>query len=109
MSIVRYIEKLRLLDSLIKRKATGNQKEFCKKTGMSRSVLNIYINEMKQLGFPIYYDRKRNTYYYKEEGRLVKKLFERQMPEQEMKKYNGGRGIPVIDILTILDNSQVHI
>jgi biotin operon repressor len=79
-----------MLDALIRKRSTGNQKEFSRKTCMSRSLLNNYINEMKELGFPIEYDKKRGTYYYKEEGRLVSKLFQAKLDEDDMKQYKGG-------------------
>ena len=103
MSILRYIKKLQQLDALIRRKSTGNQKEFCKKTCMSRSVLNDYLNEMKELGFPIEYDRKRETYFYKENGSLVDKFFEKRMDNEEVKKYNGGQYLIPDTELTSID------
>lgn len=89
MSILRYIKKLELLDALIRKKATGNQKEFCRKACMSRSHLNNYISEMRQLGFPIEYDKIRGTYYYVTDGRLVPKLFE-TLDADKMNAIEGG-------------------
>ena len=90
MSVLRYLQKMQLLDYLIRRKATGNQKEFARKAGMSRGLLNIYLNEMKELGFPISYCRKRNSYYYEEDGCMVKSLFEKAVTKEEMKRHIGG-------------------
>lgn len=92
MSVLRYFQKMQLLDHLIRRKATGNQKEFARKAGMSRGLLNIYLNEMKELGFPICYCRKRSSYYYEEDGHMVKSLFEKEMSRDEMKRQVGGIG-----------------
>ena len=75
MAILRYLNKLYYIDNLIRKKATGNQKDFARKIGMSRSMLNEYIKEMKELGFPISYCRRRNTYYYLEDGHMVSNLF----------------------------------
>ena len=75
MSFLRYYRKMQLLDSLIRRKATGNQRTFAKKAGMSKSSLNLYLNEMKEMGFPICYSKEKNSYYYLEEGRMVSSLF----------------------------------
>jgi len=90
MSILRYYKKLQLIDSLIRRKATGNGQEFARKTGMSKSMLNEYLKEMKEMGFPIHYCRKRHCYYYEQEGALVKSLFESKMEKEELKQYTGG-------------------
>ena len=75
MPILRYFRKMQLLDGLIRRRTTGNQQQFARKAGISRSLLNIYISEMRELGFPISFCRKRNTYYYDEEGSIVESLF----------------------------------
>jgi hypothetical protein len=90
MSLIRYYSKLKLMDDLIRKKATGNQQTFCKRISMSRSLLNNYINEMKLLGFPIEYDRGRSSYYYKEKGRLVNSLFDRELSESDTKLIKGG-------------------
>lgn len=79
-----------MLDYLIRCKATGNQQQFARKAGMSRAMLNIYLNEMKMLGFPINFSRARNTYYYEEDGSMVNSLFERRLSKEEMKQYGGG-------------------
>jgi len=90
MAIIRYFKKIQLLDSLIRRKATGNQHEFAKKAGMSRGLLNMYLNEMKELGFPISYNRARCTYYYEEKGKIVSSLFEREIEDDDLRKIQGG-------------------
>jgi len=80
MSVHRYFKKIQLIDSFIRRKATGNQKQFAEKIFMSRSMLNEYLKEMKELGFPIRYCKQKKSYYYEAEGSMVKKLFENQKP-----------------------------
>ncbi|HJV20947.1 MAG TPA: hypothetical protein VJ552_13770, partial [Sediminibacterium sp.] len=82
--------KIQLMDDLIRRRATGNQTMFCRKVSMSRSLLNNYLSEMKKLGFPIEYDRKRGSYFYTENGCLVKSLFEYQINEKDADKIKGG-------------------
>ena len=61
---------------LIKKRATGDRMSFANKAGMSKSMLSEYIQEMKELGFPIRYCRRQNTYYYEYDGIMVKSLFE---------------------------------
>lgn len=96
MAILRYIEKIRTLDFMIRRKATGNQKEFARKASLSRSMLNEYLKEMKEMGFPIGYCRKRHTYFYEKEGRMVSNLFEHSLAESESKTYKGGKQVLLI-------------
>jgi hypothetical protein len=46
---------------MTKRKATGDLTTFAKRNRLSKSALAEVIAEMKELGFPIKYDRKTNT------------------------------------------------
>lgn len=76
MSITKYIERLRYIDSLIKKKATGDANSLAKKLHLSRSTTLAYIKEMKELGFPIKYSPDSKHYYYEEDGEMPKKLFD---------------------------------
>lgn len=75
MAILKHIKRLIYIDNLIKRKATGNLGNFAAKNGLSKRAMTDVLTEMKELGFPIKYDRTRNTYYYMEQGEMVKNLF----------------------------------
>ncbi len=92
MSLTKHILKLKVMDDLIRRRSTGSQHVFCKKVSMSRSLLNNYLSEMKSLGFPIQFDRKRNSYFYKEEGKLVNCLFEKKLSDHDSNSIKGGVG-----------------
>lgn len=95
MSIERYLKLISSLDFYIRRKATGNTNEFSRKIGTSRRTLLRHLKDLKTLGFPIKYNKKRNSYIYTEEGRLTKSLFQNgtEISKQEQKKINGGRSI----------------
>lgn len=90
MSLVRYYSKLKLMDDLIRKKASGNKQTFCKRISISRSLLNNCISEIKLLEFPIEYDRVRSCYYYKEKERLVNSLFDRELSESDTMLIKGG-------------------
>lgn len=90
MSLTKHILKLKVMDDLIRRRSTGNQHTFCKKVSMSRSLLNNYLSEMKSLGFPIQFDRKKNSYFYEEEGKMVNCLFEKKLSDHESGSIKGG-------------------
>lgn len=90
MSVKKYFYKLQQIDALIRRKSTGDQSHFSAKLNMSKSSLNYYLKEMKDLGFPIRYCRKRGSYYYDKEGKMVSRLFSDALPDEEMNKYFDG-------------------
>jgi len=75
MAILKHIRRLKYIDYLIKRKATGDLEKFAYKNGLSKRAMSDVLNEMKELGFPIKYDRTRYTYYYDQAGEMVKNLF----------------------------------
>ena len=77
MPVQKYFERMRYIDYLINHKATGTLNNLSGKLQLSKKATIICLNEMKELGFPIKYCRKRNSYYYSEEGRMTISLFEK--------------------------------
>lgn len=75
MAILKHVKRLKYIDYLIKRKATGDLENLACKNGLSKRAMSDVLNEMKELGFPIKYDRLRCTYFYDEAGEMVKNLF----------------------------------
>ena len=75
MAILKHIRRLKYIDYMIKRKATGDLDDFARKNGLCKRAMSNVLKEMKELGFPIKYDRIRKTYYYDELGEMVKHLF----------------------------------
>ncbi len=75
MAILRQIKRLQYIDYVIGKKATGSLETFARKNRLSKRGLAIILQEMKEMGFPIKYSRQQNTYYYEEEGEMVKCLF----------------------------------
>lgn len=65
MSIISNIDKLKLINSEIKKEQTGKPEDFAKKLSVSRSMLYNYIEEIKTLGAEIKYNRKLKTFFYK--------------------------------------------
>lgn len=90
MSIIRYFKRVQFIDALIRKKSTGSQANFARKTNMSISMLKEYLKEMKELGFPISFCKKRQTYYYEENGKMVDTLFTKEQEQAETNQYKGG-------------------
>ena len=64
MSLLKYIERLKRMDDLIRRKATGKAEEFAGKLGISRSQLLQDVKELRELGAPIEYSQTIQSYIY---------------------------------------------
>jgi predicted DNA-binding transcriptional regulator YafY len=70
MSLLKYIERLQRMDSLISMKSTGTPNEFAEKLGIKRSTLFQTLQEMRELGVDIRYSSGRQSYYYADNKRL---------------------------------------
>lgn len=87
MSLLKYIERLKRMDDLIRRKATGCADEFASKLGISKSQLYDELKEMKELGAPIEYCPTRKSYIYSAEASLTFTF------RSDFKQIKGGQNI----------------
>ena len=71
MSLLKYIERIKRMDDLIRRCATGNSTDFANKLGISRSVLMENLREMRELGACINYSHHKQSYYYEKQFKLI--------------------------------------
>ena len=67
MTIFKYIDRINLLDKLIRQRRTGTPVELAKRLGISVSRLYVVLDELKGRGAPINYSRQSFTYYYAHE------------------------------------------
>jgi hypothetical protein len=80
MSLIKYIERLQRMDSLISMRATGNPDEFARKMRLRRSTLFQNLQEMKEMGVNIKYSYIRQSYYYPD-GKRIRIIFEKTEKE----------------------------
>ena len=74
MSLIKYLDRLRRMDSLISMKATGTPDEFAEKLGLKRSTLFQSLQEMREMGVNIKYSCIRQSYYYADDRRIIIKI-----------------------------------
>ena len=68
--LLKYTERLRYADQLIRMEATGAPRIFAQKLGISESYLYGILEEMKDMGLPLTYNRMKLTYVYSKPVRL---------------------------------------
>lgn len=90
MSVLKYVQRLRRIDHLIKRRATGNPESFANKVGLCRSSLMDYLRELREMGAPISYCKRRESYIYREEKQLFIGFVDYQFSPQSTQQVNGG-------------------
>jgi hypothetical protein len=81
MSLLKYIERVQRMDSLISMMATGSPQEFAEKMGIKRSTLFESLQEMREIGADIKYSYIRQSYYYAD-NRRIKIRIENVFPER---------------------------
>lgn len=66
MTLFEQLNRIRRLDSLIRRKATGKPEELAERIDVSRATVFRYIDELRAFGAPIVYDKDRQSYCYED-------------------------------------------
>lgn len=65
------IDNINQLIGLIENEATGTPQELAEKLNVSKRMIHIYIDLLKQeFKAPIEYNKKKQTYFFSEKGRL---------------------------------------
>jgi predicted DNA-binding transcriptional regulator YafY len=67
ITVIRRIDKM---NYLIRSKRTGTPIQFAEKLEISESTLYQHLNDLRELGAPIAYDKFRQTYYYETCGEI---------------------------------------
>ena len=88
MSIIKYLDRIKRMDDLIRKKATGPPDEFAEKVGLSRSALMKYIKLLKEMNAPLEYDKERQCYHYLFPCKLKIGYETRHLNEQELAHLN---------------------
>ena len=91
MSLIKYIERLRRMDSLISMMSTGTPEEFAEKLGIRRSTLFFSLQEMREMGVDIKYSCFRQSYYYADNRRIKIKLENGYSEKTELDKMPGSK------------------
>ena len=60
MEFIKQIERLQLLNKLVREKRTGSPDELAERLGLSRRQLYFYLEFLKDYGIDIAYSRKKN-------------------------------------------------
>ena len=70
MSLTTYHERMQRIDQLISRGATGTPQELADKMELSKRMVFIYLQAMKDSGLSIRYCRFSKSYVYTDDQRL---------------------------------------
>lgn len=91
MTVHKYINRLKMIDQLIRQQRTGNPKMLAGQLHISESHVYNCIEELKDLGLPIMYCRARQTYYYNNPVRLNIDMSIVNLTTNEVMEVDGGK------------------
>jgi hypothetical protein len=73
--LYKYTDRIRHADKLIRQESTGTPKEFAQKLKISESYLYTFLDELKTIGLPLKYSKRRLSYVYTKPVRMVIDIF----------------------------------
>lgn len=71
MGMIKYFNRIQRMDQLIRFKSTGKPSEFAKKMEISERWLYELLNEMREMGAKIEFDKQLNSYVYTIPGEFI--------------------------------------
>jgi predicted DNA-binding transcriptional regulator YafY len=91
MEFIKQIERLQLLNKLIREQRTGSPEELAERLGISRRQLYVYLEYLKDMGVDIQFSRRMNSFVFACQKQIrIDWRFEILEPA-EVKKVVGGR------------------
>ncbi|CAM3643018.1 HTH domain-containing protein [Sphingobacterium prati] len=94
MQLFKYIDRINLLDKLIRQRRTGTPSELAKRLGISVSRLYVMLDELKGQGAPIEYSRQSCTYLYTHEFMISISFKIETLGDDKLRYISGGTVFP---------------
>jgi predicted DNA-binding transcriptional regulator YafY len=89
MNITDTKDVIERIDRLVRLRATGTPRELALRLNLSERTVFRILNQMKEIGCPIYFNKASGSYCYEQEGKLLFK-FKVTKNELDSKIKNGG-------------------
>ncbi len=90
MNPMKYFELMERMDQLIRMENTGDAFEFSERLGISRRQMYYYVDELRELGLPVSYNRRSKTFFYEKNCRLRIDVSVRELGDNDLKYLTGG-------------------
>ncbi len=90
MEFVRQIERLQLLNKLVREQRTGSPEELAERLGLSRRQLYSYLEFLKDFGVDIAYSRKTNSFIFSDDKELEIIFKFQVLGEEASREIRGG-------------------
>ncbi|MEN2284459.1 Lrp/AsnC family transcriptional regulator [Algoriphagus sp. SE2] len=107
MEFIKQIERLQLLNKLVREKRTGSPEELAGRIGVSRAKLYLILEELKDEGICIRFSKKLNSFTYENcEGLQLGFSFKVLEATEEI-SINAGKFFTFFPVSNILDGSKL--
>lgn len=93
MEFTKQIERLQLLNKLIREQKTGSPEELANRLGVSRRQLYVYLEYLKDCGIEIQFYRKLNSFVYTCQKQIYIDWRFEVLDSADLKKVVGGEGV----------------
>ena len=88
--LLQQIELIERIDQLIRLRATGTPKALAQRLGVSEASLYRVIDTMKEMGAPVEFCIRRQSYVYSNDVNFMCGFFLKELSYHEVQKVNGG-------------------
>ncbi|MGY6520492.1 MAG: HTH domain-containing protein [Mongoliitalea sp.] len=104
MEFIRQIERLQLLNKLVREQRTGSPEELANRLGVSRRQLYVYLEYLKDMGLDIQFSRKQNSFVFACQKQVrIDWKFE-ILESSQVNTINGGRNFQPLTIETYVSH-----
>ena len=90
MNSIRQIERMRKVHHLILQAKTGSPTALAERLHISERQLYNVLDRLKEIGAPVNFNRKTNTYYYNQHFDLIVNVSVQVLIEEELKTIYAG-------------------
>ena len=90
MKLLQQINLIERIDQLIRMRATGNPKELADRLELSQATVFRLIDVIKELGAPVEYNLRYQSYVYIEDVNFQCGFFLTDLSKTEAREVNGG-------------------
>lgn len=86
----KHLNRLQFLDQLIRQQSTGNADSLAAKMGISRRQIYNFLNELRDFGLEIDYQRDINSFVYRKPYRINVIVDIQEISREEALENKGG-------------------
>ncbi|SEF91800.1 DNA-binding protein [Algoriphagus boritolerans] len=107
MEFIKQIERLQLLNKLVKEKRTGSPEELAKRLSVSRAKLYLILEELRDRNVYIKFNKRINSFEYEACRGINLEFSFRILRQDEEKLINGGKILNFFSESIILDGAKL--